>query len=160
MVVLPNLFRYFLPYLVYFEIKLCMIVLLKFVPLLFISSRVFNDKNVHDDYLKSVPLLFISSGILKTKLRISNLFRYFLLYLVYLETKLCMMVLPKIVPLLFTPSSIFWHKIIRDGFSNLPLSMYNLFIISWQNYANNVIQIFCVPFVFFWLFCKMWIMNQ
>ena len=63
MMVLTNLFRYFLPYLVYFEIKPFMIVLLKFVPLLFILSRVFNDKNVHDDYLKFVPLLFISSGI-------------------------------------------------------------------------------------------------
>ena len=50
-------------FLLYFEMKLCIIVLFKFVPLPFILSRVFNDQNVHVDYIKSVPVLFISSGI-------------------------------------------------------------------------------------------------
>ena len=85
-------------------------------------------------HFKSVPLLLTVSSIFWEKIVhmiFSKLFRYFLHYLVYFETKSCTMV-----------------------FKFTPFYILILLIISKWNYTDNVIQIFYSPIVYFYMFSR------
>ena len=135
----PNLFRYFLPYLVCFEMKLCITVL----------SSLFRYFLHHQQYLTIKMCMMI----------LSNVFRYFLYYLVYSKQNCAFQICSatfyrifgdkivhegysKTVPLLFTLSGIWFFKF-------APFYILILLNISRQNNTNNVIKIFYSPIVFF-----------